>query len=56
MLNFENEVSDADNIKQDMSIDVYGRQEEEPAESKPVPISPTNEVMTTRAEAFGPSN
>ena len=37
VLNFENEVSDADNIKQDMSIDVYGRQEEEAAESKPLP-------------------
>ena len=38
VLNFENEVSDSDNIKQDMSIDVYGRQEEEAAaESKPLP-------------------
>ena len=42
VLNFENEVNDSDNIKQDMSIDVYGRsKEDEPAptpakaESKP---------------------
>lgn len=28
ILNVENEVSDADNIKQDISIDVYGRKEE----------------------------
>jgi len=31
VLNFENEVSDDDNIKQDMSIDVYGRKDDEPA-------------------------
>ena len=29
VLNFENVVSDDDNIKQDMSIDVYGRQDKE---------------------------
>ena len=28
VLNFENEVSDSDNIKQDISIDVYGRKED----------------------------
>jgi len=28
ILNFVNEVNDADNIKQDMSIDVYGREED----------------------------
>ena len=28
VLNFENEVSDDDNIKQDASIDVYGRNKE----------------------------
>lgn len=27
VLNFENEVNDSDNIKQDISIDVYGRKE-----------------------------
>lgn len=32
VLNFENEVSDSDNIKQDMSIDVYGRKEEDAPE------------------------
>lgn len=37
VLNFENEVSDADNIKQDMSIDVYGRKDEEPTEAKAAP-------------------
>lgn len=31
VLNMENQVSDTDNIKQDMSIDVYGRKEEEDA-------------------------
>ena len=29
VLNMENVVSDTDNIKQDMSIDVYGRKQEE---------------------------
>ena len=29
MLNFENVVNDDDNIKQDLSIDVYGRAKEE---------------------------
>ena len=29
VLNFENVVNDDDNIKQDMSIDVYGRKTEE---------------------------
>jgi len=29
ILNFVNEVNDSDNIKQDMSIDVYGREDEE---------------------------
>jgi phosphatidylinositol glycan class S len=31
VLNMENVVNDADNIKQDMSIDVYGRKEEDDA-------------------------
>lgn len=35
VLNFENIVSDEDNIKQDMSIDVYGRAEKEEAEKEP---------------------
>jgi phosphatidylinositol glycan class S len=29
VLNFENVVTDDDNVKQDMSIDVYGRKKEE---------------------------
>ena len=29
VLNFENEVNDDDNVKQDMSIDVYGRKEKD---------------------------
>lgn len=33
VLNFENEVSDSDNIKQDISIDVYGRKEKEEEEA-----------------------
>eukprot|EP00929_Paragymnodinium_shiwhaense_P017033 TRINITY_DN1258_c0_g3_i1.p1 TRINITY_DN1258_c0_g3~~TRINITY_DN1258_c0_g3_i1.p1 ORF type:complete len:306 (+),score=86.81 TRINITY_DN1258_c0_g3_i1:130-1047(+) len=32
ILNFVNEVKDSDNIKQDMSIDVYGREDDESAE------------------------
>ena len=31
VLNFENVVDDSDNVKQDMSIDVYGRQKDEEA-------------------------
>lgn len=34
VLNFDNEVSDSDNIKQDLSIDVYGRAEKAEAEAK----------------------
>lgn len=41
VLNFENEVSDDDNIKQDMSIDVYGRKDDEPAPAaKPAAAKP----------------
>ena len=32
VLNMENVVSDSDNIKQDLSIDVYGREKEEDTE------------------------
>ena len=32
VLNFENVVTDDDNVKQDMSIDVYGRKKEEEEE------------------------
>ena len=34
VLNFEHVVSEADNIKQDMSIDVYGREPKEDDEPK----------------------
>ena len=34
MLNFENVVNDDDNIKQDISIDVYGRDKEEDTDSE----------------------
>eukprot|EP00891_Asterochloris_glomerata_P009807 jgi/Astpho2/9807/gw1.00149.164.1_t len=34
VLNFENVVNDNDNIKQDMSIDVYGRKTDEDEEKK----------------------
>lgn len=37
VLNFENEVSDDDNIKQDMSIDVYGRKDDDPAPTAAAP-------------------
>ena len=33
VLNFENIVNDSDNVKQDMSIDVYGRKQEGEEES-----------------------
>ena len=36
VLNFENVVDDSDNVKQDMSIDVYGRQQDdEPEKAEP---------------------
>jgi len=35
VLNFENVVNDDDNIKQDLSIDVYGRKSEEDADAAP---------------------
>lgn len=35
VLNMENVVNDADNVKQDMSIDVYGRKEDTPEETAP---------------------
>ena len=35
ILNMDYEVSDSDNIKQDLSIDVYGRQDEEEGEGAP---------------------
>lgn len=34
VLNFENVVDDSDNVKQDMSIDVYGRQKDEDKDEK----------------------
>ena len=36
VLNFEHVVSESDNIKQDMSIDVYGRQDKEESNSSRV--------------------
>lgn len=36
VLNMENIVNDDDNIKQDISIDVYGRKEKEALQSDPV--------------------
>lgn len=35
VLNFENVVDDSDNVKQDMSIDVYGRKQEGEEDAKP---------------------
>ena len=35
VLNMENVVNDADNVKQDMSIDVYGRKEDTKEEAAP---------------------
>ena len=50
VLNFENEVSDSDNIKQDMSIDVYGRKDDE-EEEKPAKeaAAPKTEVQCSLA-------
>lgn len=39
ILNFVNEVKDSDNVKQDMSIDVYGRETEEKAEGDDAAIA-----------------
>ena len=47
VLNFENEVSDSDNIKQDMSIDVYGRKDEEEAAPTPTPTPPPPPQVTS---------
>lgn len=41
ILNFENVVNDSDNIKQDMSIDVYGRQKEEDEQAAAAPAATT---------------
>lgn len=59
VLNFENVVNDDDNIKQDLSIDVYGRASEEDAEdgakeskpaAAPAPAAAAKEVHSS----FGP--
>ena len=59
VLNFENVVNDDDNIKQDLSIDVYGRASEEDAEdgakesepaAAPAPAAAAEEVHSS----FGP--
>ena len=44
VLNFENVVNDADNVKQDMSIDVYGRKQDEDEDSseKPTDAKPAD--------------
>ena len=46
VLNFENEVNDSDNIKQDMSIDVYGRQKDD----APAPAAPKAESKASTPE------
>lgn len=52
VLNFENIVTDEDNIKQDMSIDVYGRKEkaEEEAEAAAAAKAETNETAEDEEE------
>ena len=43
VLNFEHIVSESDNIKQDMSIDVYGRTEKEEAQPAKVCLAATRQ-------------
>ena len=49
VLNFENIVTDEDNIRQDMSIDVYGRKKEE-AEEAAAPETKSEKAEPEEAE------
>lgn len=44
VLNFENVVDDSDNVKQDMSIDVYGRQKDEEADASQQASPDTSDI------------
>ena len=44
VLNFENVVDDSDNVKQDMSIDVYGRQKDDEADTSQQASPDTSDV------------
>lgn len=50
VLNFENVVDDSDNVKQDMSIDVYGRKTDEDEQTSDEVAPDTSDVKVT-AEA-----
>ena len=47
VLNFENIVDDSDNVKQDMSIDVYGRKAEGEGDSKKSPATAEDAKVQT---------
>lgn len=51
VLNFENVVDDSDNVKQDMSIDVYGRQKDDEAAASPDAAPKNSEVKVCSFEA-----
>ena len=54
VLNFEHVVSEADNIKQDLSIDVYGRAEkEEAAKPKVLPMAEPGVACRSAAGTSG---
>ncbi|DBB17199.1 TPA: hypothetical protein ACH3X3_014262 [Trebouxia sp. C0006] len=47
VLNFENVVDDSDNVKQDMSIDVYGRQKDDEADASQQASPDTKDIKVT---------
>lgn len=49
VLNMENVVNDSDNVKQDMSIDVYGRKEEDAPEAE-TPATDKSDAKTEKAK------
>lgn len=50
VLNFENVVTDDDNIKQDMSIDVYGRKKEEEEGAAAAPAMSAAEMKQAESD------
>ena len=48
VLNFENIVNDSDNVKQDMSIDVYGRKQEGEDEESSTPAETQDDKVSTQ--------
>lgn len=56
VLNFENVVNDDDNVKQDMSIDVYGRAEKEEEDQAAEEEQETEKVELPFYHIKGPRN